>query len=150
MKRHEIAEKTVARMLERDLFSQWLGIELVDLAPGRAVVRMTTRGEMVNGFGVCHGGIVYAVADSALAFAANSDGRMTVSVTTSISHPVSVFPGDTLTATSEEEAASRRVAYHAVRVTNQREEVVALFRGTVYKTEKVFFDPQSEGGEGEP
>ncbi len=146
MNRQEIAEKTVARMLERDAFSRWLGIELVDLAPGRAVVRMTTRDEMLNGFGVCHGGVVYAVADSAFAFATNSDGKVTVSITTSMSHPAPVLAGDTLTATSEEEAASRRIAYHAVRVTNQRDEVVALFRGTAYRTERILFDPRGEDG----
>ena len=95
---------------------------------------MTVREEMVNGFGVAHGAIAYALADSALAFAANTNGRITMSIENGISYPAPVLPGDALTALCSEERASYRVAFYLVRVTNQRDELVAMLRGTVYRT----------------
>jgi acyl-CoA thioesterase len=128
------AERVVQGMLARDEFSRWLGLEVVELGPGRCLCRMSVRDEMVNGFGVAHGGIVYSLADSALAFASNTHGRITLSIENGISYPASVHPGDTLSALATEESASYRLAFYLVRVTNQREDTVALFRGTVYRT----------------
>ena len=79
-----LAERVVAHMLEHDEFSRWLGLEVTHLAPNAATVRMTVRPEMVNGFGVCHGGVAFSLADSALAFASNTHGRLTVSIENSI------------------------------------------------------------------
>jgi acyl-CoA thioesterase len=121
-------------MLGRDAFSAWLGIEVLDVRPHAATVRMTVRPDMVNGFGVCHGGVTFAVADSALAFAANTDGQVTVSIENSITYPASVAAGDVLTAVALRETAANRLAFYAVRVTKQDDSVVALFRGTVYRT----------------
>ena len=132
-----LAEGLVATMLEGDAFSRWLGVEVTALGPGACTVRMTVRDEMLNGFGVCHGGVTYALADSALAFASNTHGRVTVSVDNAISYPAAVRAGDTLVATATEESASRRLAFYRVTVTNQRGETVALFRGTVYRTDKL-------------
>ncbi len=129
-----LADRVVAGMLARDEFSRWLGLEVVELAPGRCLCRMTVREEMVNGFGVAHGAIAYALADSALAFAANSNGRITMSIENGISYPAPVLPGDELRALCTEERASYRVAFYLVRVSNQRDELVALLRGTVYRT----------------
>jgi acyl-CoA thioesterase len=129
-----LADRVVAGMLARDEFSRWLGLEVVELAPGRCLCRMTVREEMVNGFGVAHGAIAYALADSALAFAANTNGRITMSIENGISYPATVLPGDALTALCSEERASYRVAFYLVRVTNQRDELVAMLRGTVYRT----------------
>jgi len=129
-----LADRVVAGMLARDEFSRWLGLEVVELAPGRCLCRMTVREEMVNGFGVAHGAIAYALADSALAFAANTNGRITMSIENGISYPAPVLPGDALTALCSEERASYRVAFYLVRVTNQRNELVAMLRGTVYRT----------------
>lgn len=123
-------------MLERDAFSAWLGVELVALAPGRCTLRMAVRAEMVNGFGVCHGGVTFSLADSALAFASNTHGRVTVSVENAISYPAAVRLGDTLTAVASEETAGNRLAFYRVVVVNQRDETVALFRGTVYRTDR--------------
>jgi acyl-CoA thioesterase len=127
-------------MVERDAFSAWLGIEVLDVRPRAAAVRMTVRPEMLNGFGVCHGGATFALADSALAFAANTHGRVTVAIENSISYPASVVAGDVLTAIATEESAGNRVAFYAVRVTRQDEGVVALFRGTVYRTGRAHFE----------
>ena len=125
--------ETVAMMLQKDAFSRWLGISLHHLAPGRCTLHMMVREEMLNGFGVAHGGIVFALADSAMAFACNQGERVTVAVDNAITYPAAVHAGDHLVATAEEEGSSHSLAYY--RVTVHREEtVVALFRGTVYRT----------------
>jgi acyl-CoA thioesterase len=134
-----LAERVVHGMLARDAFSQWLGIELVAVAPNAATVRMTVRPEMVNGFGVCHGGVTFALADSALAFASNTHGRVTVSVENSMRYPAPVVPGDVLVAVAEQESAGHRLAFFAVRVRKDNDAVVGLFRGTVYRTERSHF-----------
>jgi acyl-CoA thioesterase len=126
-------------MLERDAFSAWLGIELLEVRPRSASVRMTVRPEMLNGFGVCHGGATFALADSALAFAANAHGQVTVAIENGISYPAAVAAGDVLTAIATEESAANRVAFYTVRVTKQDDSVVALFRGTVYRTRRPHF-----------
>lgn len=128
------AERVVTAMLVRDEFSRWLGLEVVTVAPGRCECLMTVREEMVNGFGVAHGGIVFSLADSAFAFASNSHGRISMSIENGISYPAPVRPGDTLRALATEESTTQRLGFYLVRVTNQRQETVALFRGTVYRT----------------
>ena len=134
-----LAERVVTHMVARDAFSQWLGIHVVEIQPNAATVRMTVREEMVNGFGVCHGGVTFSLADSALAFASNTHGRLTMSIENSITYPKSVTPGDVLTARAEQESASKRLAFFRVVVRRADEETVALFRGTVYKTQNAFF-----------
>ena len=134
-----LAERVVADMMAKDAFSQWLGIDVVDIRPNGATVRMTVREEMVNGFGVCHGGIAFSLADSALAFASNTHGRLTVSIENSITYPKAISPGDVLVARAEEESATNRLAFFRVTVRRADEEIVALFRGTVYKTHKALF-----------
>jgi acyl-CoA thioesterase len=129
-----LAERVVAGMMDRDAFSRWLGIEILDTAPRRCVCRMTVRPEMVNGFGVAHGGIVFSLADSAFAFACNTSGTVTVSIENAITYPAAIVPGDVLTAVAQEEASSNRIGYYRSEVRNQRGEVVGLFRGTAYRT----------------
>ena len=134
-----LAERVVARMYDNDPFSIWLGIERVDVQPGRCTLCMSARKEMLNGFAIAHGGITYSLADSCLAFASNSHGIQSVSVETSISHTRPVKEGDVLTAVSEEKSLSRSIGVYYVTVTNQRGEQVALFKGTVYRTGKPWF-----------
>ena len=128
------AERVVQAMLARDAFSRWLGVEVREVAPGRCVLAMAVREDMVNGFGVCHGGVTFALADSALAFACNARGGVTMSIENSIAYPAPARPGDVLTAVAEAESAGRRVGFYRVQVTNQRGEPVGHFRGTVYDT----------------
>lgn len=128
------AEQIVSGMLAKDEFTRWMGIEVVELAPARCVCRMTVREEMMNGFGVAHGGIVFSLADSAFAFACNTQGRIAVSIENGITYPRAVRPGDTLTAVAAEESASTRLGYYKAEVRNQQDQIVALFRGTAYKT----------------
>lgn len=128
--------RIVDAMMEKDYFSQWLNIERVTDAEGGSTLRMTVRKEMLNGFGVAHGGITYSLADSALAFASNGRGRMAMSIDTSIAHVEKVKEGDVLTAVAEEEKRSYKIGHYRVTITNQNGDVVALFRGTVYRSGK--------------
>ncbi len=89
-------------MMADDAFSQWLGIEVIEISPGFAKLKMEVRDEMVNGFNVSHGGIAFSLADSALAFASNSYGRVAVAMENNISFIKKVMAGDTLTAETEE------------------------------------------------
>jgi acyl-CoA thioesterase len=128
--------RVVDRMYNNDLFSQWLGIERVEDGAGSSVLRMTVRKEMLNGFDIAHGGITYSLADSALAFASNGHGIQSVSIETSISHTKPVKEGDILTAKAIEKNLTTKIGVYEIVVTNQKEETVALFKGTVYRTGK--------------
>jgi acyl-CoA thioesterase len=131
------AREIVTTMLATDAFSRWLGITLVSIRAGHCVLRMRVRDDMVNGFGVSHGGIVYSFADSAMAFACNSGEFVTVAVDNQIAYPATVQVHDELEATAEEDGASGRLGFYRVTVRNQHGAVVALFRGTVYRTRRV-------------
>ena len=138
-----LQEKVVAIMYDNDAFSQWLGIEVVEVKDGYCELKMTVRKEMLNGFQIAHGGIAYSLADSALAFASNSHGRKSLSVETSISHTVSVKEGDVLTANTEELSLSDKIGVYLITITNQDNQEVAYFKGTVYRTSKEWF-PEDE------
>jgi len=125
------------KMYSNDAFSQWLGMEILTASNGSAVVELKVRDDMTNGFGIAHGGIAYALADSALAFASNSLGSKAVSIETSISHTKPVKVGDTLKASTKLKDKSNRLARFEVEVRNEQD-VVALFRGTVFITEKLW------------
>ena len=132
----QLAERVVRTMVAGDAFSRWLGIEVLEIAPRRSTCRLTVREEMVNGFGVTHGGIAFSLADSAFAFACNTHGTVTVSIENSITYPAAISVGDVLTAIAKEDAASGKLSYYSAEVRNQRGEIVALFRGTAFKTAK--------------
>jgi len=123
-------------MYHNDAFTQWLGIERVEDGPGRSVLRMTVRPEMINGHNITHGGITFSLADSAFAFASNSRGKRAVSIECSINHIKQVNSGDTLTAIATESSKSNKLGIYHVIVTNQDDEEVALFKGMVYRTSK--------------
>ena len=131
-----LPEKVFRKMYDNDAFSQWLGIEVVEVKDGYCELKMTVRKEMLNGFQIAHGGIAYSLADSALAFASNSHGRKSLSVETSISHTVSVIEGDVLTAITEELSLSDKIGVYLITITNQDNQDVAYFKGTVYRTSK--------------
>ena len=130
------AERVVNGMMAKDAFSQWLGIEVLEIAPRRSKLRMKVRAEMINGFGVTHGGIAYSLADSALAFACNAKGTIWMAIENTIGYPKSVTTGDVLTALATEDSAGNKLGFYRVVVTNQKDEVVSTFRGTVYNTGK--------------
>jgi acyl-CoA thioesterase len=139
MDANALAEKVVSKMFDNDWFSQWLGIERVVVAPGKCVLKMKIRKEMLNGFAIAHGGITYSLADSALAFASNSHGRQSVSVETSISHTVALKEGDEITATAEEQSLTNKIGIYIITVRNNNGATVALFKGVVYRTSKDWF-----------
>jgi acyl-CoA thioesterase len=128
--------KIIDAMFDHDAFSKWMGMERVEEAAGYSKLKMTVRDEMLNGFYIAHGGITYSLADSAFAFASNSRGQHAVSIETSISHLRSVKAGDVLTAEAVEEHFNPKIAQYAVKIWNQNEELVALFKGTVYRKSK--------------
>ena len=130
------ASEIVDLMYNNDAFTQWLGIERIEDAPGRSVLRMTVRPEMTNGFNIAHGGITFSLADSALAFACNSHGKKSVSIECSINHIKQVNVGDVLTAVATESTKSIKLGIYHIVVTNQDDEEVALFKGVVYRTSK--------------
>ena len=123
-------------MYKSDYFSQWLGVELLAIGKGFCTLQMVVRRDMLNGFGVMHGGASFSLADSAFAFASNSHGRVSVSIETNISHTAAVKEGDVLTATARELNLSSRLGIYEVPITNQHQKIVALFKGTVFRTEK--------------
>jgi acyl-CoA thioesterase len=129
-------DQILHRMYAADPFSQWLGITPVDIQPGACTLRMTVRREMLNGFGVAHGGITFSLADSALAFACNSHGRHAVSIHCTIEHVAPVLEGDELTATATEEQLGNSISNYAIRVTKQDGTAVAFFRGVAYRKKK--------------
>jgi len=126
------ATEIIDAMMDKDYFSQWLGVERLEEAEGFCKLRMTIRKEMLNGFEIAHGGITYSFADSALAFASNSGGRQSVSLETSISHIKPLKTGDIIVATAREKSANKRIAIFEVTVEKENGELVALFKGTVY------------------
>ena len=130
------AKKVVDKMFNNDPFSQWLGIQRIEDGAGKSVLQMTIRKEMLNGFDIAHGGITYSLADSALAFASNGHGRMAVSVETSISHTESLKEGDVITAKTEEMSLTNKIGVYQINIVNQNKKIVALFKGTVYRTGK--------------
>ncbi len=132
----ELAERVVETMLKNDAFSRWLGVEVLDVEPGRSVIRMTVRAEMLNGFGVAHGGITYALADSCLAFASNTEGNISLALNNTMYYPEKVVEGDVLTAVGNVVSGSNRVGMYDVTITRADGVTVGEFRGTVYRTKK--------------
>lgn len=130
-------KEIVDTMMAKDFFSQWLGIKVLETGNGISKLSMTVRKEMLNGFGIAHGGITYSLADSALAFSSNSHGRKAVSVETSISHLISLSEGDEIIAEAKEEHCSNKIGTYTVIIKRSSDNaVVALFKGTVYRTSK--------------
>ena len=123
------AERAVRILYEQDRASQSLGMRITRVAPGEAEMTMPVRTDMTNGHDICHGGFVFALADSTFAFACNSYGDSTVAAAASIDFLAPVRAGDTLTATARELWRGGRSGLYEIVVANQRGEPVALFRG---------------------
>jgi acyl-CoA thioesterase len=123
------ARACAAKMYANDKASQALGIEIEIPEPGSAVATMTVREDMVNGFDMCHGGLIFTLADTAFAFACNAYNDLTVAGAGTIDFLRSAFLGDELKAVALEEHRGKRGGVYAVEVVNQRAQFVALFRG---------------------
>lgn len=135
--------QVVDYMMIHDKFSQWLGIEVLDIQEGYSKIKMTVREEMINGFGIAHGGIAFSLADSAFAFACNSDGKITVALDTSISFPKATKVNDALIAEAKRISITRSTGLYLVEVRNDQNELIALFKGTCYKTKKDLINSSS-------
>lgn len=127
-------------MYDNDPFSIWLGIELIDIKEGYCSLKMKVKQSMLNGFSIAHGGIAYSLCDSALAFASNSYGTKCVSIETSISHLKQVKQNDEIIATTKEIYKGNKTAVYDVNVVNQQNELIAVFKGTVYRTGKPWIE----------
>jgi len=128
----------VNTMMANDYFSQWLGITILEQKEGACKLSLIVRKEMLNGFGIAHGGITYSLADSALAFASNSKGKKSVSIETSISHIISLKENDEIVAEAFCETETEKLGHYKINVflKNDTKKIVALFKGIVYKTSK--------------
>ncbi|MDR6301863.1 PaaI family thioesterase [Mesonia maritima] len=122
-----------AHMLANDSFSQWLGIEIVEVREGYCKVKMTLRKEMLNSMKKAHGGITYSLADTAFGFACNTFGKKAVSIETSINHIEALEEGDVITAESDVKSQKNKLGFYIVEIKKENQ-LVALFKGVTYRT----------------
>src|SRR6476659_8332453 len=135
-----ISEQVVKHMMQNDYFSQWLGVEVLTIKEGYSLIRMTIRQEMVNGFGIVHGGIPFSLADSAFAFACNNRNNLSVALDVNIVFTKAVNIGDELMAEATEVHNGRSTGVYLVTIFNQKNETIALFKGTCFRTGKLLVD----------
>ena len=128
-----LAERAATALYERDHASRSLGMQLTVVRPGFAQVTMTVRPDMVNGHGLCHGGLLFALGDSAFAFACNSYNEATVAAAASIDFLAGAHAGELLTAQARELWRTRRNGIYEITILNQKGERIALFRGRSYR-----------------
>lgn len=129
------AEEIPYKMLNQDAFSQWLGIDILESEFGRCKLGLGIRKDMLNSMGKAHGGICYSLADTAFGFSANSHGKYAVSIESSINHIEAIHEGDYLIAESVIEKVKNKLGFNVVEV-KRDDELVALFKGVVYRTQK--------------
>lgn len=123
-------------LLNQDAFSQWLGIEILEIKEKYCLIKMPIKPEMINGLKTVHGGIIFAFADSALAFSSNNDGNAAVALNCTINFVTAVRIGDILFAESKLIAETRKTGIYDIIIKNQQQDLVASFRGTVFKINK--------------
>jgi acyl-CoA thioesterase len=123
------------KMLSQDAFSRWMGIEILESEIGRVKIAMNVRKEMLNSMNKAHGGISYTLADTAFGFAANTHGKYAVSIETSVNHIEALNEGDYLIAESVIEKVNKKLGFNVIEV-KRGDELVALFKGVVYRTQK--------------
>ena len=141
-----MANKVVTYMGQQDAFSNWLQVEILEIKEGYSKISMGIRKEMVNGFGIAHGGIAFSLADSAFAFACNSRNNLSVALDVTISFIKAVNIGDTLTAEAKEIHNGRSTGVYLITVTNQHGLQVALFKGTCFRTGKKLILNETQSG----
>jgi acyl-CoA thioesterase len=132
----KIAQSVVDHMMDHDAFSQWMGITVLEIKEGYSRIKMTIRQEMVNGFGIVHGGIPFSLADSAFAFACNNRNNLSVALDVTITFTKAVNVGDEITAEAKEVHNGRSTGVYLISIMNQKNEQVGLFKGTCFRTGK--------------
>ncbi len=140
MDKNLIANEVVSHIMQKDLFSQWLGIEIIEIKEGYSKIKMTVREEMMNGLGIVHGGIGFSLSDSAFAFACNNRNNLSVALDTAINFIKPVHVGDTLIAEAKELHNGRSTGLYHINIINQHQHTVAFFKGTCYRTGKKLID----------
>jgi acyl-CoA thioesterase len=143
-----LAELTAKVMYSKDAASQGLDIQLMHVAPGEALMRMTVRPDMLNGHNICHGGFIFTLADSTFAFACNARNALTVASGCSIDYLAPGYAGDVLTAQAVERSLAGRTGLYDVVVTNQDGAQIALFRGRSYRTRGLVVPEAAPEGSG--
>jgi len=139
-KQNQLAEAVFQKMMSKDYCSQWMGIEPILIEEGHCKIKMTVKKEMLNGYGILHGGIAFAFADSAFAFASNSYGRLAVSINGNMSYAKSAKEGDILFAEAKPLNVTHKTADFDVNVMNETGEIYYYFRGTVYRSSKMVME----------
>ncbi|MCC6257434.1 MAG: hydroxyphenylacetyl-CoA thioesterase PaaI [Chitinophagaceae bacterium] len=129
-------QEVVNHMMNHDGFSKWLGISVISVSEGSSKIKMTVRPEMINGFGIVHGGIAFSLADSAFAFACNNRNVLSVALDTSINFTKPIHVADELIAEATEIHNGRSTGLYHITITNQHGHTVALFKGTCFRTNK--------------
>ena len=136
MDKKQFAQQVVNHLLEKDYFSKWLGIEILEIKEGYSKIKMSIRDEMVNGFGIVHGGVTFSLSDSAFAFACNNRNNLSVALDTSINFMKPAHVGDVLTAEAKEIHNGKSTGLYQIFITNQNDHLIALFKGTCFRTGK--------------
>ena len=132
----DLARACAEAMWKEDDASQRLGMKIVEVRSGQATLTMTVRPDMVNGLRIAHGAFIYALADSAFAFACNSHGRITVALDVSITFTKPVQSGERISVEANEIHLSNKIGVYDIRATNEKGELVAQFKGTAYRTSR--------------
>src|SRR6478672_449298 len=131
-----LANSVVTHMMQNDFFSQWLGIQILEVKEGYCKLKMPVRKEMLNGFGIVHGGLAFSLGDTAFAFACNNRNNVSVALDVTITFTKPVNVGDVLTAESKEVHNGKSTGVYLITISNQKDEQVAFFKGTCFRTAK--------------
>lgn len=135
-----IPEQVLARMWSKDAFSQWMGLEITSVGEGACALKFRVRPEMLNGFDIIHGGVLFSASDSAFAFACNSHGRIAVALDVSITFTRAAKAGDMLFVEAKELHLGYKTSVYEIKTLNEAGELVALFKGTAYRTSRNVFE----------
>lgn len=137
-----LASRVVNKMIEKDSFGRWLNPDILKVEAGYCLMKMKVRSEFLNGVGILHGGVVFGIADTAFAYASNSHNRMAVALDVSISYPNAGYENDELTIEAKEVYLGDKTAIYQVTVSNQKNKLLGLFNGTVYRLHKKYFEEE--------
>jgi acyl-CoA thioesterase len=141
-----LAKRSVAALYANDRASQGLGMRILEARPGFAKLSMVVREDMLNGHSVCHGGLIFSLADSAFAFSCNSHGGAVVGASASMDFLAPARGGDELTAVAVERWRSKRSGVYEVTISNQHGDTIALFRGRSHQVREHAVDTAENSG----
>ena len=127
-------EEVLKIMLKGDRFTEWMGLQIIEFGKGYCKLQYRLTEDMMNGFNSVHGGVLFAAADSAFAFACNSYGHLTVALDASVHFTKPAKTGEVLQVEAVEVFLGNKIGIYDVRTTNEKDELVALFKGTAYRT----------------